>query len=476
MYAKAFPIHKLNPPALVLAAVLAVTAPALFAQDQTPPEQNPPQTSGARTDGQIEMDVVQALDASTALKDDLITAATIQGQVTLSGTVASDADKQLAASIAGKVSGVTKVNNNLKVGNPANDPNAQTDLNDTAPPPDDQQAGNNAPPTYQPPQGPPDNGQQPGYGQPAPNQQQPSYGQQPGQGQQPNYPQQSQNYPQQPPYGQQPGYGQPGYGQPGYPPPPPPPGYRQPYQQPYAQQAPPEPYAFANSPLTVAQGTVLQLRTNDSISSKKAQPGTPIDFTVIRDVTVNGYLAIPRGATVHGVLAEVKHAGQLTGTPELALQMTSLDIDGRTYPVESDLFRVKGPSKTGRTVGNTIGGALIGALIGGAAGGGGGAAIGAVAGGGAGTVASAASNPQAWIPAEALVIFHITAPVTVDPVNREQAMRLAQGLYSGGAQLYRRRGYGGYGGYGYAPAYYGSPYPPVYYRPYFVAGGYYYWR
>ena len=218
---------------------------------------------------------------------------------------------------------------------------------------------------------------------------------------------------------------------------------------------------------------MLQLRTNDAVTSKKAKVGTPIDFTVIRDVTVNGYLAIPRGATVHGVLAEVKHAGQLTGSPELALQMTSLDIDGHNYPVDSDLFKVKGPSKTGRTVSNAIGGALIGAIIGGAAGGGGGAAIGAAAGGGAGTVASAASNPNAWIPAEALVTFHLASPVTVDPVNREQAARLAQGLFPGGPQLYRR-GYGYYGGYGYPAAYYG--YPPVYYRPYYLAGGYYYWR
>jgi len=138
---------------------------------------------------------------------------------------------------------------------------------------------------------------------------------------------------------------------------------------------------------------------------------------------------------------------------------------------------------------NTVGGALIGALIGGMAGGGGGAAIGAVAGGGAGTVASAASNPNAWIPSEALVTFHLMSPVTVNPVNREQAARLAQGLYSGGAQLYRR-GTGYYAGYGYPATYpdanyypyryqdgyYPYPYPPVYYRPYFLAGGYYYWR
>ncbi|HWE85683.1 MAG TPA: BON domain-containing protein [Terracidiphilus sp.] len=466
MLAKGLMLKNLSP-TFAIAAVLALGAPALLAQDQTPPQAESAQLSGARTDGQIEMDVVQALDASNALKNDLITAATIQGKVTLSGTVASDADKQLAGAIAGKIPGVANVNNNLKVGNPASDPNAATDLNDNGAPPADDQAGNTPPPAYRPPQGQPDNGQQPDNSQ-----QQPSYGQQP-----PNYPQQSQNYPQQqPPYPQQPGYGQqpppypqqPGYG-PGYPPPPP--GYRQPYQQ---QPQPGPSYSFANSPLTVPQDTVLQVRTNDAVSSKKAQPGTPIDFTVIRDVTVNGYLAIPRGATVHGIIADVRHAGQLTGSAELALQMNAVEIDGRSYPVESDQFKIKGPSKTGRTVSNTIGGALIGAIIGGAAGGGGGAAIGAVAGGGAGTVASAASNPQAWIPAEALVTFHIVSPVTVDPVTREQAGRLAQGLYQGGPELYQRRGYGGYGGYGYPRvAYY--PYP-VYYRPYYMAGGYYYWR
>ena len=74
--------------------------------------------SGQRTDSQIEMDVVKALDDSAPLKNDLITAATIQSEVTLSGTVASQADKDLAASIAGGVQGVSKVHNNLKIGNP----------------------------------------------------------------------------------------------------------------------------------------------------------------------------------------------------------------------------------------------------------------------------------------------------------------------------------------------------------------------
>jgi hypothetical protein len=64
--------------------------------------------------------------------------------------------------------------------------------------------------------------------------------------------------------------------------------------------------------------------------------------------------------------------------------------------------------------------------------------------------------------------------LTVNPVSPQEAARLAEGMYSGGPNLYRRgyRPYGYYAPYGY-PAY---AYPPVYYRPYYMAGGVYYWR
>jgi len=160
---------------------------------------------------------------------------------------------------------------------------------------------------------------------------------------------------------------------------------------------------------------------------------------VIRDVVYGGALAIPRGATVHGVVTEAKKAGDLGGSPELALRLTSLDLGGLTYPLDSDQFKVKGPNKTGQTVGNAVGGGIIGAIIGCAVGRGMGCAIGAGAGVAAGTAASAASpGPNAWIPAEALVTFHLNSPLTVTPVNSQEAARLAQGLYPGGPTLYRR--------------------------------------
>ena len=405
------------------------------------------QPAGQRSDGQIEMDVVHALDASRALKSDLITAATIQSEVTLSGTVSSQASGELAEAITGHVAGVTKVHNNLKVGNPQEAQAAQAP--DSTAPGAQQMADSEADDSMAPIPPPPPavgNGQEDGP-LPPPSQAQ---DQTQSQSQAPYPPQRPQYVPANP---------------------------RMTRLPPPAQA-----YEAPKGPVTVPEGTLLQVRTSESLNSKRAKDGEPVQFTVIRDVVFGGALAIPRGATVHGVITESKKAGELGGSAELALRLTSLDLGGQSYPLDTDQFKVKGPNKAGQTVGNAFGGAILGAIIGGAVGRGPGAAIGAAAGAGAGTAASAASpGPGVWIPAEALVTFHLNTPLTVTPVGAQEAARLAQGLYSGGPSLYRR------GNYPYGSPYYGSPYvtggygypygyPPVYYRPYFISGGYYYWR
>ena len=414
------------------------------AQSQAPDTGFPSAPAGQRTDGQIEMDVVHALDASAALKDDLITAATIQGAVSLSGTVSTDASKNLAESIAAHVPGVTKVNNNLAVGNPQDaqagpPPQDQNQPDDAAPAQSDGQMTAQAPPQQQ---------QYPDQGQ----------GQYPNQAQAqppaPYYP------PARPPYAPQQPY---------------PPQYP-PQQGQYAQGPPPQPrYQEPTGPVTIPQGTLLQLRTSEALDNKRAKDGTSVQFTVIRDVAIGGVLAIPKGATVHGVVTESKKAGDLGGSAELALRLTSLDLGGHSYDLDTDQFKVKGPNKANQTVGNAVGGGILGTIIGCAVGRGVGCAVGAGAGVAAGVGASAASGgPRAWIPAEALVTFHINTPVTVDPVSSQEAARLAEGLYQGGPNLYRR------GPSPYGAAYYAGsgpyPYGPVYYRPYYLVGGEYYWR
>ena len=142
----------------LLCGVIALSQDAAPASGQT--------ANGVRTDGQIEMDVVHALDGSAALKNDLITAATIQSQVTLAGTVSSEDSKKLAESIVKGVSGVTGVKNNLKVGNPADDPNAQGAQNTQSD--DGSEMADNGQPAPPPPSAGPD----PNYNQNAPQNQQ----------------------------------------------------------------------------------------------------------------------------------------------------------------------------------------------------------------------------------------------------------------------------------------------------------------
>ena len=453
--------------ALMLAAALAAaqTAPASGSSTAAPAQ------PGQRTDGQIEMDVVRALDAATQLKNDLITAATIQGQVTLSGTVSSQSSKNLAETIVKGIPGVTGVQDNLSIGNPqaaAQAQNLPDQNNDDIPEQPDETSPQNEPMPY------PDSGQTGAPPQPAsppapPNAYPPAY---PGAPPRPQY----SPYPPQGQYGQAP-YGQQPYGQ-------------QPYgQQPYGQQPA---YSMPAGPVTIPAGTLLQVRTAEPVDSKHAEPGAPVQFTVIQDVTAGGALAIPRGATVHGVVTNSlvnNGKGKLAGSDELALTLTSLDLGGRNYPLQSDQFRVKGPGKGGRTAGNTVMGGLLGTIIGCAAGGEVGCAAGAGVGAAAGMGASAASNgPSAWIPPEALVTFHLDAPLTVNPVSPQEAARLAEGLNHGGPRLYRRGNpyysqpypYGPYGAPYYSGPYpypmYNYGYPPVFYRPYYMMGGMYFWR
>jgi hypothetical protein len=422
---------------LAWTALLVLCSVFALAQDATTPSQP---AAAVRTDGQIEMDVVHALDNSRELKYDLITAATIQGEVTLSGTVAKASSRDLAESIVSQVPGVVKVHNNLRVGNPQESQIAQNTSDNQ---PGDAGASN---PGASPSAPAITDGPLPPPGHPAP-------GESDAQAQ---LRAQIRAEVQAEIRAQRQAQRQANEEDPYAPPPPPPSVQEQP-----------------KGPVTIPQGTLLQLRTSEPVGSKHAKEGEPVQFVVIRNVNVGGVLAIPRGATVHGVVTEAKTPGDLGGSAELALKLTSLDLGGQNYPVDSGLFKVKGPNKAGRTVGSAVGTGILGTMIGCAVRGPIGCGVGAGIGIAAGTAASAASpGPNVWIPAEALVEFHLNAPLTVTPVSAREAARLAQGLYSNGPTL-RQRGYGPY----YARPYpYEYGYPPVYYRPYIFEGGYYYWR
>jgi hypothetical protein len=91
-----------------------VPEPDAPSQSASPPEPDAAR-SPARSDGQIELDVLHALDASKTMKSEGISVDTRTGEVTLSGSVSCESARELAELISGGVPGVTKVRNNLKV-------------------------------------------------------------------------------------------------------------------------------------------------------------------------------------------------------------------------------------------------------------------------------------------------------------------------------------------------------------------------
>ncbi len=257
-----------------------------------------------------------------------------------------------------------------------------------------------------------------------------------------------------------------------------------PNQQSYQNQ---EQFSLPSGPVTLSSGTILQVRTSEPLDTKKLQPGDSFRATLAQSVYINNQLAIPRGAEVSGRVVDVKKPGELKGSAGLTLQISSLNLGGRSYPLASDSWSMNGPGKGGYTAGNTVGGAALGAVIGAIAGGGPGAAIGAVAGTGVGLGASAATpGPRGVIPPESVLTFRLTQPVTLAPVSAQEARELEQN--SAPPQREYPRAYPPYppppppyayysGPYGYPYPYrYAYPYPYAYAYPYPYARYYRYRR
>ena len=160
---------------------------------------------------------------------------------------------------------------------------------------------------------------------------------------------------------------------------------------------------------TIPAGTIMQVRTNQTIDSTSVGPGHVFTGLVAHDVTnLTGRVVIPGGSPAELVVRNVsKH--------QMALDLQAILIAGTRYQVLSDSATFQG-AKSGlgankRTAKFVGGGALGGSVIGAIAGGGAGAAIGAIAGGAGGATAQFLTRGKSvQIPAESLITFRLTHP------------------------------------------------------------------
>jgi hypothetical protein len=405
---------------VILAGGLALGAVGVFAQ-----------SISTLPDAQIESNVLRALAGAPELSTQNIQTTTVYGTVMLTGNVHDEAMRTTAENLAARANGVKKVVDELTLGDtPPAQAGGQVDQGDQG----DPAMQNMAPPTGEA-EGSQGNQmvlQPDGTYAPAPN----------GAGAPPPEGQNMQNGAA-PPEGND--------GQQG-----PPPSGHQPMDQNYGPPpngAPIPGGQQAGIEVTVPAGAMLRIRINRGLDSNHIELGTPFDGTVLTDVVADGQVAIPRGATVSGVVVGAKKAGVFKGEGELSLQINSLTLGGQVYPLNTEVWAQNGRDKTAGTVGNTVGLGALGALLGAAAGGGTGAAIGAGVGAGAGLAGSAASpRGQIIIPPESVLVFSTAAPVTVQTVSEREIERLS---YQAGPQRQqgppRVRYYSPYYGYYYGP-------------------------
>jgi hypothetical protein len=168
--------------------------------------------------------------------------------------------------------------------------------------------------------------------------------------------------------------------------------------------------------VTVPAGTKLSVRITDPLSSETAKVGDTFRGTLDNAITIGDKVVVPRDADVQGRVLAAKPSTHFTGQSQLSVEMTVLDINGKSYQIATNQWQKLGTARGKRTAATVGGGAALGAVIGAIAGGGKGAAIGAGAGAAAGTgVQGVTKGQKVELPSESVLDFELAQPVTVTP-------------------------------------------------------------
>jgi len=185
-------------------------------------------------------------------------------------------------------------------------------------------------------------------------------------------------------------------------------------ERPSAPAPPPPPPPPQPITVTIPEGTIVTIRTIDSIDSSVNQTGQSFRASLDAPIVVGDRVVIPKGLNVNLKLVDASSAGKFKGRSELTVSLDSFTYQGKTYQIASSDVQEKGGSRGKRSAEVIGGGAVLGAIIGGLAGGGKGAAIGAGAGAGTGAVVQAVTHGQkVKIASETRLDFTLHDPVNV---------------------------------------------------------------
>ncbi len=186
-----------------------------------------------------------------------------------------------------------------------------------------------------------------------------------------------------------------------------------------AAPAPPEPAAPPPpQQVEIPAGSVIDVRMIDPIDSERNHPGDEFAASLSSPVVVGDRVVIPAGSDARVRLIQSQTAGRMRGQSQLQIELVEVSLNGTPYTVQSGSYQAVGASRGKRTAETVGAGAVIGGLIGAIAGRGKGAAIGAGIGAASGAgVQAATKGEQVKIPAETKIEFTLKSPFTVTLPN-----------------------------------------------------------
>jgi len=171
--------------------------------------------------------------------------------------------------------------------------------------------------------------------------------------------------------------------------------------------------------VVIPAGTTLTVRMIDTIDSSVNHAGDIFHAALENPLVVGDEVVVPKGQDVYIRLVNASSAGHYSGKSDLRLEAIKLEFQGRSYPLVTGAYDVAGKSRGKNTAEKVGGGAVLGTIIGAIAGGGKGAAIGAgVGAAGGGVYQTVTHGKQVRIPSETKLDFDLNEPVTVTVVPR----------------------------------------------------------
>ncbi|HEX8880395.1 MAG TPA: hypothetical protein VF749_10220 [Candidatus Acidoferrum sp.] len=166
--------------------------------------------------------------------------------------------------------------------------------------------------------------------------------------------------------------------------------------------------------ITIPEGSPFEVTLDETLASNRNHAGDNFAASLSEPIVQNGKTIIPAGAHVAGRVVDAKDSGRLHVPARLSVALSSVEVDGKSYDLNTGTIGKTGQNHNKRNLGFIGGGAVGGALLGGLAGGGKGALIGSAIGAGAGTAGAAATGKkEIALPAETRLTFYLLRSVTV---------------------------------------------------------------